>query len=1058
MNYAVLKLSGASLLAITVSAAAHAQQVDPRTPAESAVIQDIEDEEQNQVTSADGEIVSETQTITVTGSRIRLPNLNSFEPTVTLDETYLEERNLTNIADALNELPNIRGSVTPSGAQGSFGQGVNFINNFGLGSNRTLTLVNSRRFVSSNVTTIFNQGSAGVQVDLNVIPAALIDRIDVVSIGGAPVYGSDAISGTVNVILKTNFDGLRLSGVSGISEEGDAFNYNGSIVAGRNFLDGRANITASYARDGSDGLLFNSRDFLRDNIGGATNITTAQAIAFRGAANARTDGRVNPNIGFNDSATDGFPGAILVRDRTLPFLTQGGLITRATNAAGGVLAAGNRTLQFDAAGNVVPFNQGIPFVGTQASGGDGFRFNDFSQIRSDLIRDVFNLFGTFEVTPAATLFFEGTYYHARADELVQQPTFNSSLFGNGLSGAVNFSINSPFVTPAARATLAANGISNFQVSRASLDLADLTGFSETDLYRVVAGLRGDFDLLGKNFNYDISGNYGESNITDFGQDLNAQNFINAVNVTRNAAGQIVCDANPVTSAAPGGRPIADANCVPLNLLGFGQASQAARDYVIQDRVTESQLKQYVFNANFGGSPISLFGNPAGFNVGYEHRQEEGTFTPDDFQQQGLGRSVAIRPVSGKFNVDEVFGEVVAPLVTDQNNLSFLNRLEVFARGRYVDNTVNGGFTAYTFGGVIAPIRDIQFRGNYTKSFRAPAITELFSPATNAFSAVADFCSPAARNAGPVPEVRSRNCAAFLAAFPNATPLDAAAATVPIVSGGTPDLDNEVAKSFTYGILLQPRFIPGLSITADYVDIDIEQPIASLGVGDIVAGCFDNPNFNTADPANGNAFCSRIGRFPAGSPGTAANGGPIAGQVIVDPQNPAVRTGFVNGNRIDFSGIQGTIDYRRRFTDMGFNIPGAFEVGGDLFYVRRRQTDITGVAPSRSDGTLGDPEFSAQLNVRYVGDRFGLTTSVNYVGEQLFSRFTRSPDIREFDQLNDYAVVNVSAFVDVSDTFRLNGAVSNIGNRQGQEYFGVLIPASFNDLIGRRFSISARLRY
>ena len=869
MRFHSLQITATSLLALTVGTSpAHAQtasaQIDPRTPAESAIIQDAEDERRNQVTSAEGEIVPESQAVVITGSRIRLPNLNSLEPTVTLDEKYLEERNLTNIADALNELPNFRNSVTPNGAQGGFGQGVNFVNNLGLGSNRTLTLVNSRRFVSSNVPTLFNQGTAGVQVDLNVIPSALIDRIDTVSIGGAPIYGSDAIAGTVNVILKTNFDGIELSGVSGISEEGDAFNYNASLIVGHNFLDGRANITASFVRDGQDGLLFNQRGFLRDNIGNAQNPSLAQAIARRGAGANINDGRVNPNIGFNENETDGFPGSILVRDRSIPFLTQGGLITAAFNAAGGSVAAGGRRLQFDSSGNVVPFDQGTPFLGTiEASGGDGFRFNDFSQIRSDLTRNIFNLFGTFEVVPAATLFFEGTYYNNRADELVQQPTFNSNLFG-GFSGPVTLSVNSPFLTPAARSTLVANGISRFQVSRASLDLADLTGFSETDLYRAVAGVRGDVGLFGKSFNYEVSGNYGESNITDFGQDLNAQNFINAVNVTTNAAGQIVCDPNPTTNAAAGGRPVADPNCVPLNLLGFGRASQAARDYVIQDRVTESQLKQYVFNANFGGSPISLFGNPAGFNVGYEHRQEEGRFRPDDFQQQGLGRSVAIGPVSGKFNVDEVFGEVFVPLITGQNNLSFLNRLEVFARGRYVDNTVNGGFFAYSAGGIVAPVRDVQFRGNYTKSFRAPAITELFLPQSNAFSTVADLCSPANRNAGPVPETRSRNCAAFLSVFPNATPLDAAAATVPSRTGGNPDLENEVAKSFTYGVILQPRFIPGLSITADYIDINIEQPIANLSVAAINAACFDNENFDASDPANANAFCSRIGRQPVGT--------------------------------------------------------------------------------------------------------------------------------------------------------------------------------------------------
>ena len=143
-----------------------------------------------------------------TGSRINLPNLESIEPITTLDSRQLRERNFTNVADALNELPNFRGSVTPQGGQG-FGQGVNFVNSYGLGSNRTLTLINGRRFVSSNVATIFANAGAGTQVDLNVLPSILTDRIDTLSVGGAPVYGSDAISGVVNTFLRTRFDGAE---------------------------------------------------------------------------------------------------------------------------------------------------------------------------------------------------------------------------------------------------------------------------------------------------------------------------------------------------------------------------------------------------------------------------------------------------------------------------------------------------------------------------------------------------------------------------------------------------------------------------------------------------------------------------------------------------------------------------------------------------------------------------------------------------------------------------------------------------------------------------------
>lgn len=1004
--------------------------------------------------NADGSRREQGGDIVVTGSRIRLKNLESLPPMTTLTRDYIEDRNLTNVADALNEQPGFRGSVTPNGAQGSFGQGVNFVNALGLGSNRTLTLVNGRRFVTSNVTTLFNQGSAGTQVDLNVINSLLVDQIENISIGGATTYGSDAIAGTTNIILRTRVNGLEVQGTSGVTERGDGFHYSASAVAGHDYLDGRLNLTVAYQHDSQEGILYNDREFLRDNLGGATNPTSAQALALgRTAASGITtlnDGRVNTGFGYNDSATDGFPGTIQIKNETIYYLTPGGLITATAGRPGA-----SYNYQFDAAGNLVPFNKGIIFPSIYASGGDGFKFSDYSQVTSNLNRDILNAFGSFEVSPALNFFFEGEYFHSRGDELVQQPTFNSNLFG-GSSGPLTFSATSPFLTTQAKAQLAALGVTLFQVSRASGDLADVTGYSTTDLGRAVFGARGDFKVGNRDFNYEVSGNYGRTLIKDTSQDLNAQNFINAVNVTTNAAGQIVCTTTPTTQAAPGGTPKADPACVPLNVLGFGVSSAAARDYVIAENVTTSLLQQYVFTANVGGSPFDLFGNAVGFSVGYEHRQEEGAFTPSRFQQLGLGRSVAIAPVSGKYNVDEVYGEVNVPLITDQNNVPFINRLEISGGGRYVDNTVNGGFFAWRAGGIYKPIRDISFRGNYTKSFRAPAITELFLPVSNAFSTVPDLCSAGNINGGAAPANRARNCAAFLAKYPNATPLDAQAATVPSQSGGNATLDNEVSSSFTYGIVLEPRFIPGLSIYADYIDINITKPISNLSVATIASACFDNDNFNAADPANGNAFCSLIRRYNTGEGGAAANGGDRGGQVVVDPTNPGVKSGFVNGNRIFFSGIQGSINYSTSLNGLG--LPGTFSIGSDMLYVRRRLIDITGVAPVRTDGTFGDPKFSGQVNVRYSNPTWGASTSINVVGRQIATRTGLSPDLREFNTIDPYATVNGSIFFKVDKRYRMTLSVTNLFDRVGQNYYGFYPTTLLNDLFGRRFTVGVNAKF
>lgn len=1003
---------------------------------------------------------SRPEDVVVTGSRVQLRDVRRSEPTITtVNQEYLSDRNLTNVADALNEIPGIRGSVTPAGAQGGFGQAVNFINIGGLGSNRTLTLINGQRVVSSNVSSLFSQGAAGQQVDANIIPSALTKQVDIVLVGGAPVYGSDAIAGTVNYILDTRFKGLRTYALAGVTERGDGFRYNANLTFGRDFAEGRGNFTFSYTRDSQQGVLGNSRDFILDDIGGATNPTAAQAAGLGRAAGITSlnDGRVNTGIGFDvGTPTDNIPGTVQVRNLTISFLTPGGLITAANSPTNASLANVIRNFQFDASGNVVPFARGIPFVGINSSGGDGFKFSDYSQITSDLVRNTVNAYLSFRVTPSLELFAEGTYYTAFGNELVQQPTFNSSLFA-GNSGPLTFDVNSAFLTPQARTQLQALNVNTFQISRASSDLADVTGFSNIELYRFVAGAKGEFSLFGRTFNYSVVGNYGRTSIVDTSQDLNAQNFVNAVNVTTNAAGQVVCTATPTRNATPGFTPVADAACRPLNLLGFGRADPAARAYVIAENNTRSLIEQYDFQANLNGKLFKIFGNETGFNIGYEHREEFGAFTPSDFQQRGLGRSAAIAPVSGNFKLNEVYGEVTLPIITPKNDLWFLNQFQVFGRGRYVDNTVNGGFFSWAAGGLIAPTRDIAFRGNYTRSFRAPAITELFLPVSNAFSAVPDLCSPTNINAGAAPAIRARNCAAFLAAFPNATPLDAASATVPSRSSGNPNLQNEIADSFTYGVAITPRWLRGFTLEVDYINIKISNPIANLAVAAINTACFDNPNFNLADPANGNAFCSRIGRYAQGQGGVAANGGNRGGQVIVDPVNPAVVAGFINGNRIFYDGIQARATYGSKLSGLG--LPGAVSLRGDFTYVRTRINDITGVAPVRTDGVIGDPTLQGQVNFSYNIADFGFNMSANYIGEQLFSRVTRGPGFREVDKLESYWIFNPNIYFNVDKRFRLNFAITNLTNYQGQRYFGIILPASNGaDQLGRRFTVSVQGKF
>lgn len=918
-------------------------------------------------------------------------------------------------------MPQFRGSVTPNGDQAAFGQGVNFLNNFNLGSNRTLTLINGRRVVSSNSPSTFSAGAPGVQVDVNIIPTALIKRVDVVSTAGAPVYGSDAITGTVNFILDDQYEGLSLNATSNITEQGDGFNYRFEGAWGDSFADGRGHIQLSSFYSEVSGILESQRDFFREGRESRDNVTEFN--------------RFNPNLGVGDVPN---PPDAFFRNVRIAQLSNTGVLFGGPIGIGFGAQADDTVFGFNQAGNLVPFAPGVFLEPIRNTGGDGFQFVDFGQLTSDLRRFSANLFANYDVTDNVNVYLEAQYFDSRADELVQQPTFNTPLFGTGVSGGLTFQSDNPFLNDQARGVLAANGVDSFTISRANVSLADVTGFSETEILRGVVGARGDFKLFNNDWNWDVSFNYGQTDVTDTRTGVNFQNFVNAVHVSTDAAGNIVCDPTPANPTQANFAPVADASCVPLNFFG-DQASPEAIAYVTDTSTGTSILEQVVFNVNVGGTIFELFGNPVAVNLGYEHRNEQGIFTPSAFDNAGAGRGAAIPVVNGQFNLEEFFGELYVPIISPSND-SFIHSLNVFARGRYVDNTVNGGFTSFAGGGSISPIEDIQFRGNFTRSFRAPAITELFAPQGTAFAAIPDLCEDGEIDQGPNPVARERNCNAFLAAFPNIQrPQLAQGATVPIFNGGNPNLLNERADSYTAGVILRPRFVPNLTVTADYINIAITQPIVNLGAAAIANACFDNDIFDVTDPANGNAFCSLIQRE-------------ASGEVVNNPASPGVLTGQVNGFATDFEGITGSIVYNTSLDTLG--LPGRLNVNANGLWELNRLVDITGVAPARSDGEIGNPEFSAQLSMQYRTENFGIGTVINYFGEEIIDRDVSGPqpsDVQEFDTREAYVEVDLNLTFISDDDFRFNFVVSNLFDRNGQEEFGSLI--SVDDPFGRSYSVS-----
>lgn len=987
--------------------------------------------------------VAELETVTVTGSRIQRAGFDTLEPATVIGQEYLQERGITNVADALNEIPGFGAGVTPEGGQSSFGVGVNFVNRFGLGSNRTLTLINGRRFVSSNPPTIFGPGAPGIQVDLNVVPTSMVERVENLAIGGAPTYGADAIAGVVNLILKQDYEGTEIGGNFGVTSRGDNQRINGYALWGMNFGDNsRGNITVNVSYDTVDGVLQVDRDYFRAGYFTTTNpLASTMASVFPGRVPG-TDGRWDPSVPYNTGTGDGIPNGVLITDRHIWTTPFGGLISPVSGAfkpgsgnlkPNGFGPGGNTVLQFDSNGNLVPFNPGSTFTATDASGGDGLFLTEGGQITSDLTRKT--AFATFRwgLTDNIDFFAEGSYYRANSIELTDQWMYNSPLFG-GLSRMITVPANHPMLTAQAKQKLAELGVTQFNLSRASRDLVTNNARGTTTTSRIVAGVEGDFEMGDRVFYWEATANWGKTKADYFGTSLNQQKFVNAMHACSPTPlpGLII----PGAGATPG-TPIADPNCVPLDIFGEGRPSQEARDYVTEQTRSWSAMEQKVVNLNMSSSLFDLWSGSLDYAIGYEYRKEFAEFQPGDFLEAGLGRSVAITPLKGSYSTNEFFGEFIFPLINQDNDRTFFKKLDLVGKYRSVDNEINGRAGTYTYGLQFKPIADLELRGNFTRAIRAPAITELFLPQATSFQFVTgDPCDSRFINSGPNPTVRAQNCQAFLSHYGLTSFTSTAnSASIQGISGGNPDLDNEVSDSLTYGFTWAPSFFEGFTFTADYYKIEIDQVIASLTAATLASACFDSTDFNTSDVPNANPYCSKIIR---GAPGSANPG-----------QATSFVSGFVNGRYLNMESYSTEARYTWKDEDFG-----RFTVSWIGYFPRVLTTDITGVSPDPSAGEIGTSKRQHQFNVNWDGEKFGANVSLNYLSDAVFNLLNTS-ETQDILSVGDYMLVNAGVGYRFNDNLKLRLAITNLTDANPP--FPTAGIGNY-DILGRRYNMSFEWKF
>jgi outer membrane receptor protein involved in Fe transport len=941
--------------------------------------------------------------LVVTGSRIPRSDTGTAAPVTVLDEEALTERGFVNVGEMLNQVTSNVPSFPISTTSGfPAGSGQTSPNLFNLGAGRTLTLLNSRRMVTSS------SGLGDRTVDTNVIPSGLVQRVDIVQAGGAAVYGSDAIAGVVNYILKDNFEGLELDAQYGESTKGDYPKTFFRTTFGKNFADGRGNIAVDLEYSKTRPLLEYAR---RRTAEGPRNVPNPQ----------------------NTSTTDGIPPTMWVFNGRFWSQNYDGVIFQANSALPtGLLRQNGGAFQFSPGGEVIAYDTGA-IVGTSSTaiGGQGLDVRENSTLAAGVERWNGTVIGHYDLTDNIKLSGEFLYGHQEG----RDPYGTQQIFRTAGSNAVAFNRNNPFLSPASVAALSAASPSfasggNLFVSRRFNILPTRERFSRTDVWRGLAALDGKFEVAERNFDWSLSFSRAETKGMQRVWTPNVRNIERALSATRNAAGQIVCTVNADTN------PANDApGCVPLNPFGSGTASVEAIAYVSVLQGQNYKNVQDDFLAILGGDLIDLPGGTAKFSASYEHREESVAFRPFEADLLGL-TTTGTAPINrdGVFNTDEFAGEVLVPLVGGDFTLPLVESLEFSGSYRWVNHSFAGKQKVWGIGGLWEVGYGLTMRASKSRNFRAPTLDQLFAPTFSSPGQPlgSDPCDADRINAGSAPATRLANCQAEWARNPSYGPLagfqDPAENTglVTVTSGGNSNLKNELSETVTWGFAFQPSYIPGLTFTADRIQVDLTDGLSAFTPASFAATCYDS----SPQPAD---LCANFTRNSQG-------------WII------AARQTTFNAGKVLYRGEVYNFSYRfpigRFFDDADF---GTLEFAAEGTHTTRLLTSVTGFDRNRSDGTTATPDWRVRGDLRYSRGPLRLFYSVYYL-----------PSVKA--AFTDTIETNPVPIVKANYTHTLSGQYEygNVTFRAGVNNLTNEMPSfptrTYGDIFGRQYFFGVRARY
>jgi outer membrane receptor protein involved in Fe transport len=745
---------------------------------------------------------SATEEIVVTGSRVRRKDLSTPAPVTVISRAQIQNSAVASVGDFLQMLPE-QGNATNTQVNNG-GNGTTAISLRSIGPQRTLVLVDGKRFVYSG-------GGADNTVDLNSIPNAAVERVEVLKDGASAVYGSDAIAGVVNIITRRKMNGTEANAYVGSSQRGDGQVYDLSVTTGASGEKGGFVFGAGYFDQHS--FLAGNRDWAKFAIN--YDFTNPNQPEPHGGSSAIPQGRATVNPAKCNTS--------VCQDLLKAF------------------GAGAKTFIYDpgSAGAIDGFRV---YKGST----DAYNYQAVNYLVTPSQRISLFTNGEYRINENARAYVQGSFVNRQSSNLLAPEPLFTQILGIAMS-------KDNYYNPFGNNYLGNATTGGLDVGNVRKRLVSASGRSSSadiDTFRAVGGIDGTLpEVAGplQGFFYDVSFNYGRSSGTTI-----TNGSVNGLAVAQ-AIGPSFKD--PVTGAIGCGtaaNPIP--GCVPANLFGTANPTPDQLPSLgAESLVNHGWNQQAVAQANLSGELFRIASDrPVGLGLGYEFRREYGGFTPDAValatfkDPNGVIRFVdsdyGSAATKGSFNVNEGYGELDVPLIS---GLPGVDDLEAQAALRVFNYSTFGTDATYKFGGRYRPIRDVTFRATYSTAFRAPSVPELYAGRAPSAEPASDPCGTVDPNS-PL----GKQCGAAANNHDDSTQINSNV-------GGFSGLQPEKATSFTAGVVLEPQIIPRLTLTADYYHINVTNTIT----GGTLTGVWINNCYPGASGTPDQAACKKIHRNP-----------------------------------------------------------------------------------------------------------------------------------------------------------------------------------------------------